>query len=119
MTRSTSPGAQAMRTLRALRRVAAGKPQDTLAERIAEGAYLYRVSSRQPGHRGSRERWEGRVQVNGRVLVIARSATKYGEREAYRLVAHQVGEWLLEVYPPELVAAKMARLLDQAPADLP
>jgi len=59
--------------------------------------------------------WLGRVNVNGVPRSVVRSARKYGEPVAYLDCLLQVLEWLMEVYPVELVKKKEWELLVAAP----
>ncbi len=116
---SQTPAALAMRRLRTQRReVRLGLQQSPEQLRIETSRYLYptlRTEVRGSGKVWVRHAWEGRVQVNGNNHVITRSVSKYGARGAYLQCLHQVGEWLLLLYPAEWVEAKLGQLQDQAP----
>ena len=118
---SPSPAAVAMRRLRAQRREARlGSPISPERARLDAACYLYpilRTDMRASGKVWVRQAWEGRVQVGGRARVISRSVSRFGARGAYLLCLEQVAEWLLQLYPPEWVAAKVARLRAGAPPD--
>lgn len=108
-----------MRRLRAQRReVRLGTQPSHEQLRIESSRYLYptvRTEVRGSGKVWVRHAWEGRVQVSGTTHVISRSVAKYGARGAYLQCLHQVGEWLLLLYPAEWVDAKLELLQDQAP----
>jgi hypothetical protein len=114
-----NPEAASMRRLRADRREAAGLPRDALAARLKRAAYLYRVVSLTDGARClvKRDRWEGRLQVGGRTLVVARSVKKHGARGAYLQCVRQLEIWLLDAFPCDLVKPKIDRLLARAPEE--
>lgn len=115
---SSTPEAVAMRRLRANRREVAGLPRDAQAARLQQAVYLRRVITVSPGATGpiQRDKWEGRMQVDGKPLVVARSVKKYGSRHAYRLCVRQLKAWLIKVYPAKLVQDKCRRMLAIAPA---
>ncbi len=80
---STTREAVAMRRLRAERAAERG-PRPPVWH-----VYLVERAGRAPT-------WEGRVQVDGRRLVIARSTAKHGDEEAHQIVARQVRAWLAD-----------------------
>ena len=116
---SQTPAAVAMRQLRAQRREAKlGTQQSGEQLRLESSRYLYptvRTEIRGSGKVWVRHAWEGRVQVDGRALVITRSVSKYGARGAYLQCLQQVGEWLRLLYPAEWVDVKLEQLQDRAP----